>query len=101
MGKNMADVLLKITTIAFLEQYSLIPYQYKDAQKRGFCGISKWRDFVHSKMNRFRVSDRLGWNLARSCSLVRSGSNPNIQHVPMSSERWESGDSITNEKRVA
>ena len=35
MGKNMADVLLKITTIAFLKHYSLIPYQYEDTQKEG------------------------------------------------------------------
>ena len=36
MGKHMADVLLKMTTMAVLEKYSLIiPCQDKDAQKAG------------------------------------------------------------------
>ena len=38
MGKNMADVLLKMTTIAVLENYSLIPCQDKDAQNGGPAG---------------------------------------------------------------
>ena len=38
MGKNMADVLLKMTTIAVLEKYSLMPYEDPDAQKKGAAG---------------------------------------------------------------
>ena len=38
MGKNMADVLLKMTTIAVLEYYSLIPYRDTDAWKVGTGG---------------------------------------------------------------
>ena len=35
MGKNMADVLLKMATIAVLEKYSLVSCPDKDAQKEG------------------------------------------------------------------
>ena len=39
MGKNMADVLLKMTIIAVLEQYSLSPRQNKEDQKEGSTGL--------------------------------------------------------------
>ena len=38
MGKHMADVLLKMTTIAVLERYSLIPWQDMDAQSERSAG---------------------------------------------------------------